>query len=125
MKSAVAVAQYGTVERTTPQLEEGFADLMMGITTPRGSAIVDEGLDDGTDSSVVSEELKEELPQGAPENASGLQSTLDEITRLQVDVSGMEAIVSAVKGVGCSEPLFGTARTVEAHHATVSSYRLL
>lgn len=105
MKSAVAVAQHGTLDATTPQLEEGFADLMIGITTPRESAIVDEGLSDTSESSIASGQQKEELVQGAPETASGLHSTLKDIGRLQVDIAGMEAIISAVKGVNRSKLL--------------------
>lgn len=115
MKSAVAVAQHSALDATTPQLQDGLADLMIGIATPRGSTIADEGMSDTTESSVASGKQKEKLVQGPPETAAELQSALADISRLQVDVAGMEAIISVVKGKNCCKVRGRSGSIVDSH----------
>ena len=84
---------------TTPEEEGSFADLIMGNTTPRESGIGDGGMSEDSESSEAPAQPKQELEQD-PLSAAGLENRLQVLERLQNDVAGMEAIVSAVQGAG-------------------------
>lgn len=99
MKSAIALSQHNAVESTTPQMEEDLADLLMGVNTPRESALEDAVVCDASESSASTKASQHDITLDVSPDVPSLQSALQEIDRLQLDVAGMEAIVSAVKGV--------------------------
>eukprot|EP00892_Ulva_mutabilis_P004750 jgi/Ulvmu1/2647/UM014_0099.1 len=98
MNNAVALAQHQAMHGATPEQEDSLADLIMANTTPRDSVTMDVGSDSEGDTVDHQPQTHDDAEQSITRSPSYLQSKIQQIDRLQTDIAGMEAIISAVQG---------------------------